>query len=132
MKIKNNINEENKYLFTSRDLYKLIIPLVLEQLLEVIVGMSDSIMIASVGESAVSGVSLMDNIYILLINVFTALATGGAVVVGQYMGRKDIKKARESACLAYVFCIPWNYGTCIYWKRVYFNCSFWTYYKRSL
>ena len=66
MKIKNNINEENKYLFTSRDLYKLIIPLVLEQLLEVIVGMSDSIMIASVGESAVSGVSLMDNIYILL------------------------------------------------------------------
>lgn len=97
MKIKNNINEENKYLFTSRDLYKLIIPLVLEQLLEVIVGMSDSIMIASVGESAVSGVSLMDNIYILLINVFTALATGGAVVVGQYMGRKDIKKARESA-----------------------------------
>lgn len=52
MKIKNNINEENKYLFTSRDLYKLIIPLVLEQLLEVIVGMSDSIMIASVGESA--------------------------------------------------------------------------------
>lgn len=97
MKIKNNVNEENKYLFTSRDLYKLIIPLVLEQLLEVIVGMSDSIMIASVGESAVSGVSLMDNIYILLINVFTALATGGAVVVGQYMGRKDIKKARESA-----------------------------------
>ena len=92
MKIKNNINEENKYLFTSRDLYKLIIPLVLEQLLEVIVGMSDSIMIASVGESAVSGVSLMDNIYILLINVFTALATGGAVVVGQYMGRKDIKR----------------------------------------
>ena len=97
MKIKNKIDEGNKYLFTSRDLYKLIIPLVLEQLLEVIVGMSDSIMIASVGESAVSGVSLMDNIYILLINVFTALATGGAVVVGQYMGRKDIKKARESA-----------------------------------
>ncbi len=91
------IKEKNKYLFTSKDLYKLIIPLVLEQLLEVIVGMSDSIMIASVGEAAVSGVSLMDNIYILLINIFAALATGGAVVIGQYMGRKDIKKARESA-----------------------------------
>ena len=91
------IKEKNKYLFTSKDLYKLIIPLVLEQLLEVIVGMSDSIMIASVGEEAVSGVSLMDNIYILLINIFAALATGGAVVIGQYMGRKDIKKARESA-----------------------------------
>ena len=49
------IKEKNKYLFTSKDLYKLIIPLVLEQLLEVIVGMSDSIMIASVGEEAVSG-----------------------------------------------------------------------------
>lgn len=91
------IKEKNKYLFTSKDLYKLIIPLVLEQLLAVIVGMSDSIMIASVGEEAVSGVSLMDNIYILLINIFAALATGGAVVIGQYMGRKDIKKARESA-----------------------------------
>ncbi|MDY4077404.1 MAG: MATE family efflux transporter [Clostridium sp.] len=91
------IKEKNKYLFTSKDLYKLIIPLVLEQLLEVIVGMSDSIMIASVGEEAVSGVSLMDNVYILLINIFAALATGGAVVIGQYMGRKDIKKARESA-----------------------------------
>lgn len=88
---------KEKYLFTSKDLYKLIIPLVLEQLLEVIVGMSDSIMIATVGEAAVSGVSLMDNIYILLINIFAALATGGAVVIGQYMGRKDIKKARESA-----------------------------------
>ncbi len=88
---------KEKYLFTSKDLYKLIIPLVLEQLLEVIVGMSDSIMIASVGEEAVSGVSLMDNVYILLINIFAALATGGAVVIGQYMGRNDIKKARESA-----------------------------------
>ena len=88
---------KEKYLFTSKDLYKLIIPLVLEQLLEVIVGMSDSIMIATVGEAAVSGVSLMDNIYILLINIFAALATGGAVVIGQYMGRNDIKKARESA-----------------------------------
>ena len=91
------MKEKTKYLFTSKDLYKLIIPLVLEQLLEVIVGMSDSIMIASVGEEAVSGVSLMDNVYILLINIFAALATGGAVVIGQYMGRKDIKKARESA-----------------------------------
>ena len=76
---------KEKYLFTSKDLYKLIIPLVLEQLLEVIVGMSDSIMIATVGEAAVSGVSLMDNIYILLINIFAALATGGAVVIGQYL-----------------------------------------------
>ena len=63
--------------------------------------MSDSIMIASVGEEAVSGVSLMDNVYILLINIFAALATGGAVVIGQYMGRKDIKKARTEPVLAF-------------------------------
>lgn len=90
-------NSKINYLFTSKDLYKLILPLILEQLLAVIVGMSDSIMVAQVGEAAVSGVSLMDNIYILLINVFTALATGGTVVIGQYLGRKKQDKANESA-----------------------------------
>lgn len=88
---------ENNYLFSSKDIYKLVIPLIFEQLLTVLVGMSDSIMVASVGEAAVSGVSLMDNIYILLINIFTAVATGGTVVISQYIGRKKEKEANEVA-----------------------------------
>ena len=54
-------------------------------------------MVANVGEAAVSGVSLVDNIMILIINIFAALATGGAVVAGQYIGRKDEKSACKAA-----------------------------------
>lgn len=77
------------YLFTNKDLKRLLIPLMVEQFLAVAVGMADSIMVASVGESAVSAVSLVDSIIILLINIFAALATGGAVIAGQYIGRKQ-------------------------------------------
>ncbi|MDD4371395.1 MAG: MATE family efflux transporter [Anaerostipes sp.] len=75
-------------MFTNKDLRKLIIPLIVEQTLTVTVGLADSIMISSVGEAAVSGVSLVDSVMILLINMFAALATGGAVVAGQYLGQK--------------------------------------------
>ena len=85
------------YLFSNRELANLIGPLVIEQLLAVLVGMADSIMVANVGEAAVSGVSLVDNIMILIINIFAALATGGAVVAGQYIGRKDEKSACKAA-----------------------------------
>ena len=76
---------------------KLIIPLIIEQLLTVTVGLADSIMISSVGEAAVSGVSLVDSIMILLINMFSALATGGAVVAGQYLGQKKHVMACKTA-----------------------------------
>ena len=89
--------DRSGYLFSNRDLTALLIPLVIEQLLSVLVGMADSIMVASVGEAAVSGVSLVDNIMVLLINVFAALATGGAVVAGQYLGQKQRKKASQAA-----------------------------------
>ncbi|WP_270739259.1 MATE family efflux transporter [Massilioclostridium coli] len=84
-------------MFDNQMLVKLIIPLIVEQFLTVTVGMADSVMIASVGEAAVSGVSLVDTVNILLINVFAAMATGGAVVAGQYLGQKRQKEACKAA-----------------------------------
>ena len=78
--------DRSHYLFSNRELANLIGPLVIEQLLAVFVGMADSIMVANVGEAAVSGVSLVDNIMILIINIFAALATGGAVVADHDIG----------------------------------------------
>lgn len=87
--------KQNQF-FTRKALIYLIIPLIIEQFLAVAVGMADTIMVASVGESAVSAVSLVDSINILLINVFGALATGGAVVAGQFIGKNKHKKASEA------------------------------------
>lgn len=84
-------------LFSNKDLRNLIAPMVIEQLLAVLVGMADTIMVAAVGESAVASVSLVDNINVLLIGLFMALATGGAVVAGQFLGHKDTKKANTAA-----------------------------------
>ena len=85
-----------KPLFSTRALCALILPLMVEQLLAVTVGMADTMMVSRVGEAAVSGISLVDSVNVLLIQVFAALATGGAVVVSQYLGRRD----RQSACAA--------------------------------
>ena len=93
---KNQI-DKSKLLFDNKALTALIIPLIIEQLLAVFVGMADSIMVASVGEAAVSGVSLVDNIMILFINAFAALATGGAVIAGQYLGQKNEKESCKAA-----------------------------------
>jgi putative MATE family efflux protein len=83
-------------MFTRKDLIKLIIPLIIEQMLAVTVGLADSIMVVRVGEAAVSGVSLVDSVNVLLIGLFGALATGGAVVSAQFLGHKEEK----SACIA--------------------------------
>ena len=84
-------------LFSKNDLVKFLIPLVIEQLLAVAVGMVDVMMVSSVGESAVSGVSLVDSISILIIQMLSALATGGAVVASQYIGKKETDKACHAA-----------------------------------
>lgn len=85
------------YLFKNRDLVNLFIPLVIEQFLEYLVGLIDSIMVAHVGEAAVSGVSLVDFVMQLLISLFAALATGGAIITGQYLGKKEQNYANETA-----------------------------------
>jgi putative efflux protein, MATE family len=83
--------------FSNRDLFSLFLPLVIEQFLEYSVGLASSIMVAHIGESAVSGVSLGDFVMALLISVFNAIATGGAVIAGQFLGKKAEGEARKSA-----------------------------------
>ena len=98
-------NEENQsiegsdaeLMFSNRFLVKLLWPLFVEQFLIFAVGLVDSVMVASVGEAAVSAVSLVDSIMALLITVMTALATGGAVVVGQFLGQKKKEEAGKAA-----------------------------------
>ena len=83
-------------LFTDRQLVALMWPLLLEQLLAIAVGMADSLMVATVGDAAISAVSLVDSISNLMIYIFSAMATGGAAVAGQYIGLKQ----RDDACSA--------------------------------
>ena len=84
-------------LFSNQKLIKLIIPLVIEQGLTILVGMADGVMVSSVGEAAISGVSLVDMIAAVILVLFSALATGGAVVTSQFLGAREMGKARRSA-----------------------------------
>ena len=86
-----------KPLFDRHSLTALIIPLIIEQFLAMLIGAADTIMVSSCGEAAVSGVSLVDTINILLSQVFSALATGGAVVAAQYLGMGKKEDAKESS-----------------------------------
>lgn len=90
------IPEERK-LFTDHDLKVLILPLFLEQLLEVLVGVADTFMVSYAGEAAVSGVSLVNMFNTVFIFLFSALASGGAVVVSQYIGSRDRDNGNLSA-----------------------------------
>ena len=92
-----NHTEQKTLLFSNTDLRKLILPLVLEQALAITVGMADTMMISSVGEAAVSGVSLVDMLNVLIFSVFSAFATGGAVVSSQNLGAQKAEEARRSA-----------------------------------
>ena len=89
--------QQNQYLFSNQDLKRLIAPLIVEQILAVTVGMVDTMMVSSAGEAATSGVSLVDMINNLLINVFAAVSTGGAVVASQFLGQRRPEKACEAA-----------------------------------
>ena len=84
-------------MFTRRQLVTLIWPLLLEQFLSVSMGMADTLMVSGVGEAAVSSVSLVDSLNILILQILAALASGGAVVASQYLGRQDGDNARRSA-----------------------------------
>ena len=87
---------EQQRLFSNQKLIKLIIPLVIEQGLTILVGMADGVMVSSVGEAAISGVSLVDMINAVILVLFAALATGGSVVTSQFLGAREMGKAQRS------------------------------------
>lgn len=84
-------------MFSNKDLKNLIAPLFLEQLLIALVGIADVFVIGFVGEAAVSGVSLVNSFNTIFLNLFTALASGGTVVISQYIGHKDKEHAGQAA-----------------------------------
>lgn len=83
--------------FSGRDLRKLLIPLIIEQVLMSFMGMADTMMVSNVGEAALSAVSLADSINVLVINLFAALATGGTIICAQYIGNKNDRAAHNAS-----------------------------------
>lgn len=90
-------------LFSNKKLKKMIVPLFLEQLLVMLVGLADTLVISYAGEAAVSGVSLVNQFNTIFIYLFTALASGGAVVISQYIGRQEREHAGEAASQLLLF-----------------------------
>lgn len=89
---------ESEMIFSKQDLKQLLLPLLAEQFLVVLIGMMDTIMVSYCGMKAMSGVSLVDGINVLLIGVFSALATGGAVLVSQYPRKLPRRCCSTSFC----------------------------------
>lgn len=94
---------KEKEIFSNRDLKNMILPLFLEQLLVMLVGMADTLVVSYAGEAAVSGVSLVNQFNTIFIYLFTALASGGAVVISQYIGRRSMEDAGKSASQLLLF-----------------------------
>lgn len=84
-------------IYSNRALKRLLVPLVIEQVLVILVGMVDTVMVASAGEAAVSGVALVDMVNYLIITVMAALTTGGSVIISQYAGGRQPEQAERSA-----------------------------------
>lgn len=91
-------------LFPRQALVALLLPLIAEQALSVTIGLADTLMVSSVGEAAVSGVSLVDSFNTLMIQIMSALATGGAVVTSQYIGHQEPKTPRRRLRRSYSCC----------------------------
>lgn len=93
--------KEKEVFYTRQQLVRLIWPLLLEQFLAVTMGLADTFMVSSVSEAAVSSVSLVDTLNVLVFQILSALASGGAVVVSQYMGQKNYRQMKKCAAQLY-------------------------------
>lgn len=109
-----------KELFSNQDLKGMIIPLFLEQLLMALVGMADVFVVGFIGEAAVSGVSLVNSFNTIFLNLFMALASGGAVVISQYIGRQEKQHAGEAATQLLTVSVLFSVIVSIFilWKNV--------------
>ena len=83
-------------MFTKKQIWALLIPLMVEQVLTSLMGTADTMMVSTAGSAAISAVSLVDAINVLVIYVFSAMATGGAIICAQYLGRGDREQAQET------------------------------------
>ena len=84
-------------MFTRRQIIALLIPLMLEQVLSGLMGIADTMMVTTVGESAISAVALVDSVHMLMLNLLSALAAGGVIVCAQYLGREETEQANNAA-----------------------------------
>ena len=84
-------------MFSNRQLLLLLIPIIAEQFLTSLMGMADSMMVSTVGPAALSGVSLVDAVNLLVVQAFNAMATGGVIICSNYIGQRNLKKANDSA-----------------------------------
>ena len=84
-------------MFSNKQLITLLLPIMVEQLLNSFMGMADTMMVSNVGSAAISAVSLVDSINVLVIQAFSALAAGGAILCSQYIGQKNHEMANKSA-----------------------------------
>ena len=89
--------KQQQHLFTNKMLRALLVPIIMEQLLNALMGTVDTMMGSNVGSAAISAVSLVDSINVLIIQAFSALAAGGTIICTQYLGQKNHEMANKSA-----------------------------------
>ena len=89
--------KQQQHLFTNKMLRALLVPIIMEQLLNALMGTADTMMVSNVGSAAISAVSLVDSINVLIIQAFSALAAGGTIICTQYLGQKNHEMANKSA-----------------------------------
>ena len=99
---------ESRQLFSNAALKAMIIPLVIEQVLQMVVGLADTMMVSYAGEAVVAGVGLDTMVYTIFIYLFTALAAGGAVVVSQYVGTRNPEKAGRASSQLLMFSVVFS------------------------
>lgn len=91
------MDSKNNHMFSNKQLVAILTPVIIEQILNMLMGTVDTMMVSNVGSAAISAVSLVDSLNVLLIQLFAALATGGTIICSQYMGAGDVKKATNAA-----------------------------------